>query len=170
MSETDFHFIFHFSNFQYQLLQDTVPPRKVLSMELVPPNRKKWLSTLVPPKTRKQPLQTSSTPSLADGLRFLRSCTVPLLLNFLTSLFRDLLEAGGGALATPQSAQPTWWWEWDRRKNLATTCDHIQPRSVPGQPPASSTPPKMCAGPQSIPLPFWLMRMLCNNWKCRINS
>ena len=28
-----------------------VPPRKVLSMELVPPNRKKWLSTLVPPKT-----------------------------------------------------------------------------------------------------------------------
>ena len=28
-----------------------VPPRKVLSMELVPPNRKKWPSTLVPPKT-----------------------------------------------------------------------------------------------------------------------
>ena len=31
-----------------------VPPRKVLSMELVPPNRKKWLSTLVPPKTQKE--------------------------------------------------------------------------------------------------------------------
>ena len=30
-----------------------VPPRKVLSMELVPPNRKNWLSTLVPPKTQK---------------------------------------------------------------------------------------------------------------------
>ena len=30
-----------------------VPPRKVLSMELVPPNRKKWLSTLVPRKTQK---------------------------------------------------------------------------------------------------------------------
>ena len=29
-----------------------------------------------------------------------------------------------------------------------------QPRSVSGQPPASSFPPKMCAGPQSIPLPF----------------
>ena len=28
-----------------------VPPRKFLSMELVPPNRKKWPSTLVPPKT-----------------------------------------------------------------------------------------------------------------------
>ena len=27
-----------------------VPPRKVLSMELVPLNRIKWLSTLVPPK------------------------------------------------------------------------------------------------------------------------
>ena len=30
-----------------------VPPRKVLSMELVPPNSKKWLSTLVPHKTQK---------------------------------------------------------------------------------------------------------------------
>ena len=30
-----------------------VPPRKVLSMELVPLNRKKWLSTLVPRKTQK---------------------------------------------------------------------------------------------------------------------
>ena len=46
-------------------------------------------------------LQTSSTPSLEDGLRFLRSCTVPFVLNFLISLFRDLLEEGGGALATP---------------------------------------------------------------------
>ena len=46
-------------------------------------------------------LQTSSTPCLEDGLRFLRSCTVPLVLNFLTSLLRDLLEAGGGALVTP---------------------------------------------------------------------
>ena len=29
-----------------------------------------------------------------------------------------------------------------------------QPRSVSGQPHASSFPPKMCAGPQSIPLPW----------------
>ena len=31
-----------------------VPPRKVLSMELVPPNSKKWLSTLVPPKATRR--------------------------------------------------------------------------------------------------------------------
>ena len=30
-----------------------VPPKKVLSMEVVPLNRIKWLSTLVPPKTHK---------------------------------------------------------------------------------------------------------------------
>ena len=47
-------------------------------------------------------LQTSSTPSLEDSLRFLRSCKLPLFLNFLRSLYRDLLdEAGGGALAAP---------------------------------------------------------------------
>ena len=37
-------------------------------------------------------LQTSSTPSLEDSLRFLRSCKVPLFLNFLRSLYRDLLH------------------------------------------------------------------------------
>ena len=35
---------------------------------------------------------------------------------------------------------------------------------------AISSPPKMCAGAQSIPLPSRLMRMLCDNWNYRINS
>ena len=78
-----------------------------------------------------------------------------LLLNFLTSLFRDLLEAGGGALATPHvgAAHLMMRMRQEKEKELAITCEHIQLRSVPGQPPASSSPPKMCAGPQSIPLP-----------------
>ena len=42
-------------------------------------------------------------------------------------------------------------WLLRKRKNLTITCKHIQPRSVPGQPPASSSPPKICAGHQSIP-------------------
>ena len=176
-----------------------VPPRKVLSMELVPPNSKKWVSTLVPHKTQKMiefltnnfsvwkntgffcrksqfisyrglcnasqgmvcapasvssgkettvfvwpksksfsasstwmhgggvfswqfwgsflalstsrwartwstisSLQTGSAPSLAEGLRFLRSWTEPQALHFASSLFRDLLEVGGGALTRPQ--------------------------------------------------------------------
>ena len=39
---------------------------------------------------------------VGDSYWFLRSCKVPLFLNFLRSLYRDLLdEAGGGALAAP---------------------------------------------------------------------
>ena len=40
-----------------------VPPRKVLSMELVPPNRKKCPSTLVPPKTHEQQFFQHSRPN-----------------------------------------------------------------------------------------------------------
>ena len=143
-------------------------------MELVPPNRKKMTKytgstqDLLTQKSSKygtswaltsstmSSLQTSSTPSLEDGLRFLRSCKVPLFLNFLRSLYRDLLEAGGGALATPHvgAAHLMMRMRQEKEKELAITCEHIQLRSVPGQPPASSSPPKMCAGPQSIPLPF----------------
>ena len=46
-------------------------------------------------------LQTLSRPSWQDGLRFRRSCTVPFCRNLLRSLFKDLLEAGGGALPSP---------------------------------------------------------------------
>ena len=44
---------------------------------------------------------TSTTSSLADALLLRRSCTVPLSLNFLASLLKDLVEAGGGALVMP---------------------------------------------------------------------
>ena len=47
-------------------------------------------------------LQTCSAPSLAEGLRFLRSWTEPQALHFASSLFRDLLDVGGGALTRPQ--------------------------------------------------------------------
>ena len=43
-------------------------------------------------------LVTSSTPSLADGLLFCRSWTVPFCLNLFKSLFKDILRLGGGAL------------------------------------------------------------------------
>ena len=46
-------------------------------------------------------LQTLSLPSWHDGLRFRRSSRVPFSRNFLRSLLRDLLEAGGGALLIP---------------------------------------------------------------------
>ena len=40
-------------------------------------------------------------PLWQDGLRFRRSFTVPFCRNFLRSLYKDLLEAGGGALPSP---------------------------------------------------------------------
>ena len=52
-----------------------------------------WLTTLG--------VATSTTPSLADALLLRRSCTVPFSLNFLASLLKDLVEAGGGALVMP---------------------------------------------------------------------
>ena len=47
-------------------------------------------------------LQTGSTPSLPEGLRFRRSWTEPKALHLASSLFRDLLDVGGGALTWPQ--------------------------------------------------------------------
>ena len=46
-------------------------------------------------------LQTSSTPSRAEGLRFRRSWRVPFSRNFLRILLRDLLVVGGGAFTLP---------------------------------------------------------------------
>ena len=52
-----------------------------------------WLTTLG--------IVTSTTPSLEDALLLRRSCAVPLYLNFLASVLKDLVEAGGGALVMP---------------------------------------------------------------------
>ena len=47
-------------------------------------------------------LVTSSTPSLAEGLLFRKSWTVPCSLNFFNSLVKDCHRLGGGALICPQ--------------------------------------------------------------------
>ena len=76
-----------------------VPPRKVLSMELVPLNRIKWLSTLVPLKATRWAKNNQNQRIFT--LRFCWSSRLTFCQNFLRSLFRDLLEAGGGALPSP---------------------------------------------------------------------
>ena len=52
------------------------------------PQRQRTISSLV----------TSSKPSLAQGLLFLKPWTVPFCLNLFNSLFNDFLWLGGGTL------------------------------------------------------------------------
>ena len=47
-------------------------------------------------------LVTSSTPSLAEDLLFLKSWTVPFCLNLFKSLFNNFLRLGGEELISPQ--------------------------------------------------------------------
>ena len=89
-------------------------------------------------------LVTSSTPSLADGLLFLKSWTVPFCLNLFKSLFNDFLWLGGGALIWPQ----VWAGHLIMRNQskeklmMVITSKHIQHGSGRSQPPRSPFPPR----------------------------
>ena len=89
-----------------------LPPRKVISMELVPPNRKNDLSTLVPPETQKiteffQLLKTLSSFVLWVG---------PVYLVFFVWLGWDQCTNSFFLLWDPffmlKSYGGWWWWWW----------------------------------------------------------
>ena len=82
----------------------------------------------------------------------------------MRSLYKDLLEAGGGALPSPHvgaghliDQNETRQFKINiifrkiKRKDWVITFEHIPQRSAPDQLQAISSPPKMCAGAQSIP-------------------
>ena len=98
------------------------------------PTQKRTLSSLV----------TSSAPSLAEGLLFLKSWTVPFCLDLFKSLFNNFLWLGGGALIWPW---PQFWAGHLTMKNQSKeklmrviTSKHIQHGSGWSQPPRSTFP------------------------------
>ena len=60
---------------------------------------------------------TSSTPSLAEGLLFRRSWTVPFNLNLFKILFKDRLWLGGGGVdLSPSVSRPPEHWKSSQKK------------------------------------------------------
>ena len=109
-------------------------------------------------------LQTLSLPSWHDGLRFRRSSRVPFSWNFLRSLLRNLLEAGGGALLFPHVGAGHQIDQNETRQSVINislkkikridwviTFEHIPPLSVPDHLLAASAQPGMFAASKSTP-------------------
>ena len=97
---------------------------------------------------------TGSTPSLAEGLLFLRSCTVPFCLHLFKSLLRDWRWAGGGALRFPHVLAGHLIVSFRQEEmDFVFTSEHIQHWSVPNLLPESSFQEGKFFAPQTIPWP-----------------
>ena len=82
---------------------------------------------------------TGSLPSIAEGLLFLRSCTVPFCLQFFKSLLRGWRWAGGGAFTFPHVLAGHLIMSFRQEEmDFVFTSEHIQRWSVPKLPPKSS--------------------------------